>query len=180
MSHSEEYKGLTIRIELDTDPMNPRDWDNLGTMVCWHRNYLLGDEQPTRSPDEYLEGIEDAIILPLYLYDHSGITMNTTGFDCPWDSNQVGFIFVEKSEIRKEYGDLTEETLEKVKKYLVGEVNTYDQYLRGEVYGYVVETEDGEFIDSCWGFFEEDYCLVEAKSAADYEIKQQSNYERML
>ena len=30
---------------------NPRDWDNLGVMACWHRRYDLGDEQPQCSPD---------------------------------------------------------------------------------------------------------------------------------
>ena len=30
-----------------------------------------------------------AIVQPLYLYDHGGITMNTTGFSCSWDSGQV-------------------------------------------------------------------------------------------
>ena len=30
-----------------------------------------------------VEQMEGMVILPLYLYDHSGITMNTTGFSCP-------------------------------------------------------------------------------------------------
>ena len=29
--------------------------------------------------------VEDNVVcLPLYLYDHGGITMNTTGFACSW------------------------------------------------------------------------------------------------
>lgn len=35
---------------------------------------------------------ERVVMLPLYLYDHGGITINTTGFHCPWDSGQVGWI----------------------------------------------------------------------------------------
>ena len=116
----QEYN--TIKIYRDEDPVNPRKWDNLGTMVCWHRNYNLGDEQPSDSSYDFIvnlvydylsgsdqyevdsvsgwndfspemlpEGIakrienlldEHYIILPLYLYDHSGITMNTSGFYC--------------------------------------------------------------------------------------------------
>ena len=40
-----------------------------------------------------LESIDGFVFLPLYLFDHSGITMNTSGFSCPWDSGQVGWIF---------------------------------------------------------------------------------------
>jgi hypothetical protein len=38
-----EYKGYKIKIVFDEDIWSPRDWDNLGTMVCWHRRYKLGD-----------------------------------------------------------------------------------------------------------------------------------------
>ncbi len=30
--------------------------------------------------------------------------MNTTGFSCPWDSGQVGWVFVSKKKVREEYG----------------------------------------------------------------------------
>jgi len=48
-----------IEIEPDLDPMDPREWDNLATMVCWHRRYNLGDEQPEEDPEEYLTGLLD-------------------------------------------------------------------------------------------------------------------------
>lgn len=43
------------------------------------------------------------IILPLFLYDHSGITMNTSGFNCPWDSGQVGIIYISKKKAKEEF-----------------------------------------------------------------------------
>lgn len=54
----------------------------------------------------YLEDVleEVAVVLPLYLYDHSGLMMNTTGFSCSWDSGQVGYIFVSKDDVRQEFG----------------------------------------------------------------------------
>ncbi len=42
----------TIVISPDLNPESPREWDNLGTMYCWHHNYTLGDEQPKRDPNE--------------------------------------------------------------------------------------------------------------------------------
>jgi hypothetical protein len=33
-----------IQIIPDSDPESPREWDNLGTMICQHRRYNLGDK----------------------------------------------------------------------------------------------------------------------------------------
>ena len=205
-------------------PFSPREDDNVGTMVCWHRDYTLGDEQPKNSPTEYREGMiaevdeqfledleeesekffdanpydplahgqyervhrewdeiyedriatklaEHYIILPLYLYDHSGLSISTGSFSCPWDSGQVGFIYVSRALAAEEYGAKTFPELrykddevhefqsldELAEYYLTGEVETYDQYLRGDVYGFVLRGEDGEEEDSCWGFYGDDW-----------------------
>lgn len=104
------------------------------------------------SMDALVSIAEDlVVILPLYLYDHSGITMNTTGFSCRWDSGQVGWIYATKYEIRKEYGKLTEDTIDAARRLLVAEVSEYDSYISGQCYGFRLY-EDGKEIDSCWGF----------------------------
>ena len=41
---------------------------------------------------------DEVAILPLYLYDHSGITMNTTGFLEAWDTSKVGCICMTKKQ----------------------------------------------------------------------------------
>jgi len=197
-------KSIKIVRDLNCDS---RDWDNLGTMVCWHNRYKLGDEQPTENQIEYnlrlaqdceispqdclniiwdihdnhpdsledffyyaghegidkdtilqalqeMELIPDGldeiiaqtfVILPLYLYDHSGITMNTTGFHCPWDSGKVGFIYAK--------ADAEDLEREQIEKNLKGEVLTYDDYLRGDVWGFQILGEDEEIVDSCYGFY---------------------------
>lgn len=43
-------------------------------------------------------------ILPLYLYDHSGLTMSTNDFGDRWDSGCVGFIYMDKDTAMKEIG----------------------------------------------------------------------------
>ena len=141
---------------------NPRDWDNMGVMACWHRRYNLGDEQPECSPSEYLEDLpEGTVILPLYLYDHSGITMSTTAFSCPWDSGQVGIIYATPEKVKECFMDDNVDE-DRVRSVLVGEVETYDMYLTGEVYGYEVQKPIGcdacgnveyEFVHNCGGFF---------------------------
>ena len=139
--------------------------------------------------DEELEEViyNNVYMLNLYLYDHSGITISTAPFSCRWDSGQVGVIYIEDKDAEKEFGKKPEETQkefdERVYKYLRGEVEVYDQYLTGEVYGFFVYEkkefsltkvykdgngnlteavcfEDGmEWVeyDSCWGFYGSDF-----------------------
>jgi len=173
--------GNSIKVLIDEDPQSPREWDNAGAMICFHRRYNLGDKSDLDSSDfsgweelrEYLVKEKDAVvILPLYLYDHSGLTMATTPFHCPWDSGQVGFIYISRAKAVAEWGKkvCTAKVKEMAMKYLEAEVETYDQYLREEVYGYVIEDSEGNHIDSCWGFYGKDYMISEAKAIAEQEM----------
>lgn len=95
------------------------------------------------------------IALPLYLYDHSGITINYKPFSCRWDRGQVGYIYLSKEKARKEYNHkrLSKKRKEKIISYLEGEIECLDQYLRGDTYGFIVEDKNGEEIASCYGFY---------------------------
>lgn len=88
----------------------------------------------------------------------SSITMKTTPFSCPWDSGQVGFIYAKKADLKREFGwkRMSPQREDDIRQYLKAEVETYDMYLRGEVYGFSIEGHDGEPIDSCWGFYGDD------------------------
>ena len=180
-----EYKGHTINILPDEDIPDPRkEFEHLGTMVCFHRRYNLGDGHEFRSPGEFIQFLkeEKPICLPLYLYDHSGITMSTKSERfraCDpqgWDWGMLGYIYVTKEDVRKEYGvkRVTRKILDQVTKLLLTEVEEYDHYLTGNVYGYEitkdVKPQGGDVIDSCWGFFgyPEDYMISEAKRSIDH------------
>lgn len=222
-----KHKGLIVNIYPDDSPESPREWCNLGTMACWHRNYNLGDQNAFTDPASFLLSLlpedkaaayearcekeheklwqqakgrmlaygstqhlamtdelnaaqrarlmkaieKDYIILPLFLYDHSGITMRVGAFCDPWDSGQVGYIYVAKDTVRKEYSSraVTASVRAKAISCLMSEVETYADYLEGNVCGYVVEDEQGEHLDSCWGFYGLDYCREEAKASAEYQ-----------
>ncbi len=189
---NEQYR---LDVMYDETARSPREWSNLGTMVCFHGRYTLGDEHDYSGPKDFLlslllehenellagacpddlsrlfyywknhDGANDAlclellnmaeelthsqlgdsfpadklgqviakddpawlwemveeelssgeflsivealgkyVILPLYLYDHSGITMSTGAFSCRWDSGQVGWIYAEKKKFIEETG----------------------------------------------------------------------------
>jgi hypothetical protein len=179
-------KKYTVDIIQDENPESPRNLHtNLGTMVCFHKRYHLGDEDHGYASSDYriwaeleeaIRARKDvAVILPIYMYDHSGITISTTPFQCPWDSGQIGFIFVSKKKIRKELclKNLTQKVLSRVSNIIKSEVEEYDLYLRGEVYGYVIKDEDGNVVDSCWGYYGLDYCPKDAKEALESATKRQ-------
>ena len=161
--------GMTrIEIYQDDDPYNPRESDNLGTMVCFHNRYDLGDENHGfSSPEDLIEYIKDnqPVLLTIWAYEHGGITLKSSiyhsnPFVDPWDSGQVGVIFVTDEQIRKEYGwkYVTAKRVKQIREYLKNEVETYDDYLTGAVYGYKVFCNQcEEELDSCWGFYGYDH-----------------------
>ena len=182
-----------IEIHNDDSPESPREWDNLGTMLCFHRRYNLGDKHEYDFKDytgweemkaDIIKKEKPLVILPLFLYDHSGITMSTGDFNDRWDSGQVGFIFVSKKKAQEEYNlkTFTKNRIKKIEEYLKGEVETYDQYLRGDIYGYKVfeildENEDEndddnrEELDACWGFYGQESCMSEAEGIVKYYLE---------
>lgn len=257
----EDGKIRRIHIEQDEYPWDPRTEQdgNIGTMMCWHRDYALGDSEKNdyKEPEDFLqdllrrkvdektilnyvrngkangikikynrsdcvwelwtsyymfplEGPKDAkfqvyseqleldwliddiieslsnkdiwyllekhaniIALPLFLYEHSGITMSTISFNDRWDSGQVGWIYTDKETVlsqrdkfQNSKGNLIKITKHNWKEaayqFLKGEVKEYDMYLQGDVYGIVIEEYDSDLeefdeIDSCWGFYDDSY-----------------------
>ena len=169
-----EHAGFEIEIEQDQDPLDPRkEYDNVGKLICSHKRYSLGDKHDYKAGDfsswaELQAKIEEdndvAVLLPVYMYDHSGITISTTPFSCRWDSGQIGFIFCTNKQVAEEWkGDI-----EKAKQYLLGEIETYDQFLTGDVHCFAIRNPgDDEVLESCCGFFGRNICIEEAKRTAE-------------
>ena len=110
--------------------------------------------------------------LPVYKYDHSGVAYNTTGFTSRWDSGQVGYIYINKTDAAKEW-----KTGEDAYKFMRSAIKILSDFASGNCWGYVVEKEVscscGEHsewveVDSCWEFIGDmNYCLDEAKAYVD-------------
>ena len=176
-------KNFTYEIVQDGHPESPREWDNFGRMICFHKNYNLGDkhEYKTSQFDNWNELKQQLIndgakvILPLYLYDHSGITISTTSFNDRFDSGQIGFVYCTEEDMSDNgmAGKIDEERATILMK---GEIETYDAYLRGDVYGYKIFVNETcslghvhkDEIDSCYGYYSEEDAEHEAQSVLDY------------
>lgn len=175
-----EYKfkdGSALEIHQDEDPQSPREWDNLGTMAFFHRRYNIGDKDHGIDDTKFhnwneiekhiITELNAAVIFPVRMYDHSGIcfAMGIDAlrypFNCQWDSGQVGFIFVTESQLKLEYGHLNLfEAVERITARLEGELETYNQYQAGDIYGFIHRDKPcgecggpGDDLDSCWGFY---------------------------
>ena len=213
---------IVLVVPDQTEGSSPREWDQLGHMLCWHPKYVLGDEQ-FQSPEdvggsttmaeiaEWLKTERGAMnLIPLFLYDHSGISISageTIPDDEPatdeqttvergsfgsrtitggyaWDTSMIGFIYTTPELIEKMGAPL-----DSIDRQLRGEVEEYDDFLTGNVWGYVVvkpctdpghaERDDSdeqiancphsEVLDSVWGFIgDPKYALEEGTASAQW------------
>lgn len=183
---SETYKGYSIEIEPDPDPMQPReDWTPFGTMITTHGRYTLPneDEFDFDSCSSWAE-VEKvlrkrfALVLPVFMFDHSGLSLTTdesrfARWDSQrWDWGQVGFICASNAQIKECFmvprnRKATPEQIDQARQNLIGEIETYDQYLSGDVWGYRIIDPAGEEVEACWGMYGHDYCEGEARSVVD-------------
>lgn len=128
----------TLKVEQDECPEDPRDWDNVCTMVCFHSRYRLGDKHDYEDSDEFFihilcdicgmneEDIEELSTREKYklakesdkvyfkdlnLYDHSGLTISTSSgypYNDRWDAGCVGWIYVSKEKAMANYVGIPE------------------------------------------------------------------------
>jgi hypothetical protein len=164
-----QYKRFNIEYWIDEDPISPREWDNIGKIACFHRRYDLGDKHHFNDSQDLIDFIQDnqseLVYLPIFAYEHSGITIRTASYECQWDSGQIGFIYAYKKNMIEQGFKSEAEMLTCLKQ----EIKTYDDYIVGNVYGYTITDEEGEMLDSCGGFVGDfSYVETEAELTADY------------
>ena len=150
-------------IQDDPAEMPENDLVTIGytsTRHCLGTKRCTGDE---------LAAIEksSAIWIPVYAYIHSGTTIATTPFSCPWDSGQCGIAWMSKEAAISNWGKkaMTPKVREKAIAYIEGHIKTFDQWVQGDVWGYQIKDENDEVVDSCWGFFGQDYAEQEMLEA---------------
>lgn len=170
---------LRICIKQDNDAESPAEWGGVGEIAYLNsaRTTLGTERVSTDRMDEISQGIRDGSLIgkPVYAYVHSGSTISTTPFSCQWDSGPSGFVYCTKDEAVSEEVKkiLTAEVKAKALGWLENLVETFDQYIKGEVFGFVIERialdadgeESTEEVDSCWGHYGLKYCVEQAFEA---------------
>lgn len=200
---TEEVGQFRVNVVLDSDPRNPREDDNMGRFVLTHRRYNLGDSEKTLgfsfNPDHFdgwdeaeswlVETVNPVLLRRVSMYDHGGITISFGSPTCRFDSGYVGWAYITREQLEWGYGKKTVETwspeqlMKAADRVLDAELEVYDAYLRGDVYGFVVEEQKGcdhcgraewEEVESCWGFYNSDEAMTEGKSTAEAIIRRRA------
>ena len=156
---------MKYQIKQDENALSPNEDGDTGLfLVANHRGFYVaepGEKRINCGAAELVQKYKKTHhIFPIEAYIHSGVilALSHEGNFCDrqWDVSQVGFIFVAKSEWR-----LNKSARKAAESFLT----TWNQYLSGGVWRYVIEDEEGNHLDSCGGFYGKDYCESEAKSA---------------
>jgi hypothetical protein len=162
----------------DTYPQSPDEWDDCGVFIVnYHRDFwvekkdiITADDLCAHYHGERLEIEDEYYIFPMSCLVHSGVWLSLAhSFACDsggWDTSHVGAVLVSKKECPDE---------KTAEKWAEGQVETWNQYLSGDVYGVVCETfnKDKEQLDqeSCWGFYGHESAKEELQSMINYETK---------
>jgi len=185
-TYSKENKGLEIyRDEL---PINPRDKEydegNLSNMCCWSRD-INGDKHNFDNPAEFREYVDEysevfECVFNLY-YTHENIFVSKY-YDNLWDYGQIGYITVTKETVKRLGCVLPEDFFERMNKlheWVTSEMNVYNDYLNGDVYGFELYSEEEcpcckqtirKDLDSCWGFYGSDHKKSGLFEQAGWEV----------
>lgn len=166
--------GYTLEVGIDDCPRNPREDDgNLCLLCCAHQKHNLGDVQVKNfndftSWDEWLNDFKDHnnvwYAFPLYMIDHSSITLSLNKFSCPWDSGQLGYAIVTQEIIDSGcFQDPSDETA--VRKAVEKEIEAYNSYVNGAVYQFTITNLNGDVMEACGGYCDEEKAEDDGKEA---------------
>ncbi len=179
-------KGYKVEIHYDLDCANdsPRDWDN-GTTLCLSHGsrWKLPNEGDIPFDDlgawaeveQYIRDHFEVVgnVLPVSCTDHGDVNYYVGAPNDRWDSGpRVGFIFW-TAEGQKACGT-PDEMLDEVARQ---DVETFNQWANGWVYGFVIKDPAGNEIadGSLWGIYEAsgsdyEYLMDEATGLIDWDI----------
>lgn len=137
-------------------------WDkDQDTFECGACGALRDDPKLIR-PDVF----KDYHLFPLEAYIHGGVRLYFRGgcvVDRAWDVSQVGAVLVSKQEWPDQ---------DKAVNAAKGLIDTWNDYLSGNVYGFVITDSNGQDVESCWGFYgdydKEGGALLEARAIIDH------------
>lgn len=163
-------------------------FDEDGNEPDWYHESWGDDDVLAHVRDNY--PVDDYLVVPVYAYIHGGIALSVGRggqFSDPWDSGTAGFALLDINDACHWFM-VDREDFDPAQAYknLEGEIETYNQYLCGDVWGYIVERlnryakiigdtvdvnetlDNWEAVESCSGYYGSDTALEEAVLMAKY------------
>lgn len=112
-------------------------------------------------------------MVPIHLADYGSGEMSCFITSEPDSYESLEFAFITREDFDKMVGSSNAypNDQQHARMILEAEVKEFNSYLEGDVWGYAIEDECGEILDSCWGFYGYQYFEEEAETAFAYTIK---------
>lgn len=186
--------GYAVEIYHDPDVEHPRAWCS-STLCTAHRRYDFGGESLSGDAASIEEAFaehladkglteRDVIWLPVYGFEHSGLALGCTPFGDRWDSGQVGYIYVSRADIRREFKvkRISHKLEGIIQDRLRSEIEELSAWANGETYYFAIPALDDLSIG---GFYGSDHEASGLLSAARSEIrhairqKRRAHYTRL-
>ena len=177
---------ITIKLEYDQDPTSP---DEMGDCEPEFFRAERGEHLRAKMSEEFEDPTEAGNTMVsgetynqdgdwyygISKYEHGGIALALCGSvraarwpDQQWDVIPlVGWIKISKK-LREDWGTGFNKAM--VKANAQGYLETWEHYINGEVYGYILQVLDAEENvldeDSCWGYYGEEEAIIDAQTMA--------------
>lgn len=157
------YKGYKIKIRQDEYYESPNDWGDENLFLVYDHKQFTVKRKGFEPQDIYESGLayeKNYWILPVEAYIHSGVSLSLFSGTklCRWDSSVSGYILASKKEFKN---------LETAKTAAEGLIKTWNQYLSGDIWGYIIEKSNTVYSISKEKFdrllFENDLSTLESE-----------------
>lgn len=194
-TYKETIEKPRLEITYDSDVESPREWSNLGKFIAISSRYSSPDDDETfisivKETSQYATSQENHIALikkeiedlgdkvlyitPICKYEHSGISYSI-GTKHGFDYSNNGFYIVTENTLKQEgFEPLSSD--EEYEKRISSEIETYNQWVNGEVYSFVLYDENGKVVDSCCGF----YAIEDIKEYLPEEFKDENLEDHLI
>ena len=158
-------ESTTKKLEIwrDQDAINNREYSRFSTFVFSHGRYDLGDVAFTKAGtsgslfgDFVLQLLEvnlkisDVIYYPVSMYEHGNVRM-FIGEVKDFDTGHLGYVYATKSDVRSDFGRITDKVKAKVASFFESELEDYTNYINGDIFGFTT-TINGEVTEAVGGF----------------------------
>jgi hypothetical protein len=169
---------LKLHLGIDDSPECPTNWDGQWRLISFsNRHFNYQHPQHIEAADLRFSILEDGTIdhvairrklevgtaFVLSHYEHGDSLWmlkdgeKPAGVEFQWDGVRVAGLLIWEHSVAdmgaKTYGD----RMKDAQAFL----DTYNAWANGEVHGYMLDTLDGEHVDSCWGFYDVDCMIAE-------------------
>lgn len=178
MEQTQKVGKYTIEVKYsEYPPDSPRNWDNAWKFMFTHKRFYMPNETDIRFDDYYSwDELENALkesylhVIPVWMFDHSGLSFGIGNEPCPWDSGQIGFAVLSETDFDEfELDGMSDEQLIEM---LIEDLDVFERYVNGVNYEYAILDEHGEILDSCTGYYKPEHAMQVGVEDAEWLVKQ--------